>query len=91
MSEYSWPLHAGTDKMPVGHLACSLQDVNAQNEQKNTPLHYACLLGHTEVCWLLEALMTGSPHIRPCTSAGLAPQVVQRLLANGADLSCLNR
>ena len=29
--------------------ACCSQNVNACNEQKNTPLHYACLLGHTEV------------------------------------------
>ena len=26
-----------------------MQDANAQNGQGNTPLHYACLLGHTEV------------------------------------------
>ena len=26
----------------------TVQDVNAENEQRNTPLHYACLLGHTE-------------------------------------------
>lgn len=25
------------------------QDIDASNEEKNTPLHYACLNGHTEV------------------------------------------
>lgn len=25
------------------------QDINASNDEKNTPLHYACLNGHTEV------------------------------------------
>ena len=82
-------MHSGTNAMSLGNLACSLQDVNAQNEQKNTPLHYACLLGHTEVRWLLAGL--SSPRLWLCTSAKLALQVVQRLLANGADLSCLNR
>ena len=46
-----------------------MQDVASKNEEGNTPLHYACLNGHTEVVQLLMQHGASASEFNRCTQS----------------------
>ena len=65
------------------------QDLNASNVEKNTPLHWACLNGHTEVN--LVFTMSNLFHSSLFSLTSSTVQVVKKLILAGATVSVLNR
>jgi ankyrin repeat protein len=51
-----WAIHWASDRGLAEMVTCLINygaDVNAQDEDLQTPLHYACSVGHTEVIKIL--------------------------------------
>lgn len=66
------------------------QDLNAINEEKNTPLHWACLNGHIEVIITIPMQSKYNAILRLIDKC-LPFQVVKKLILAGANVTELNR
>ena len=66
------------------------QDLNAINEEKNTPLHWACLNGHIEVIITVPMRSKYNAILRFIDKC-LPFQVVKKLILAGAHVTELNR
>ena len=66
------------------------QDLNAINEEKNTPLHWACLNGHIEVIITVPMRSKYNAILRFIDKC-LPFQVVKKLILAGANVTELNR